>query len=153
MINIPTLAGLLAGATMLATCQQGPTGSGLTVQAARAQLRDLIVDVRAATAHRYRVLDDLGRLGPIKIIPIPEASTFAGVYFTSSDPHGTFHVQLATSPDLMDWTWRVELADQASQPTIAAVSDGGYVLACRMRFTGPVPARAPMRLRPEGSRP
>ena len=40
-----------------------------------------------------------------------------------------FHVQLATSPDLMDWTWEVELADLASQPTIAAASDGGYVVA------------------------
>jgi hypothetical protein len=29
----------------------------------------------------------------------------------------------------MDWTWRRELAGQASQPTIAPASDGGYVVA------------------------
>ena len=38
-------------------------------------------------------------------------------------------VNLATSSDLMDWTRRVELAQQASMPTIQPASDGGYVVA------------------------
>ena len=40
-----------------------------------------------------------------------------------------FHTHVATSPNLFDWTWEVERAEQASQPSIAAMSDGGYVVA------------------------
>ena len=64
-----------------------------------------------------------------KVIRIPEASTFAAVYHTWTEEDQAFHVELATSPDLMTWTWQVRLADRASQPTIAPSSDGGYVVA------------------------
>ena len=63
----------------------------------------------------------------LKVIQIPGASTFAAVYHTWTQEQ--FHVDLATSADLLTWTWRAELAAKASQPTIAAVPDAGYVVA------------------------
>jgi hypothetical protein len=47
--------------------------------------------------------------------------------------NGEAKVNLATSSDLMNWTWIRELAGSntgsASQPTIAVASDGGFVMA------------------------
>jgi hypothetical protein len=115
---------------LLASCAPGSTPSPGSIEAARAGLRDLITDVTAATAYRCQLADDRGRsMGPTAIIWVPEAGRFAAVYFTLDDGDQAFHVQLATSADLMEWTWVVELADLASQPTIAAASDGGYVVA------------------------
>lgn len=69
-------------------------------------------------------------MGPTDITFVPEADAFAAVYFTASDPEGTqYHVQLATSSDLLTWTWRVTLADRASQPSITAMDGGGYAVA------------------------
>jgi hypothetical protein len=126
---------VLAAAILLAGCAPAtppgatPTAS-VSAEAARAELRGLIDDVTAATAYRYRLTDDLGRwMDTAKVIRIPEASTFAAVYATWTEEDRAFHVELATSPDLLTWTWHVRLADRASQPTIAAVSDGGYVVA------------------------
>ena len=102
----------------------------MTAAAARAELRGLIEDVTAATAYRYRTSDDTGRwMDTAKIIWIPEADAFGAVYHSWSNADSAFHIQLATSVNLMDWAWRRELAGQASQPTIAAASDGGYVVA------------------------
>ena len=124
------LAFLLCASVLLAACLASPTASPVSVQAARAELRDLITDVSASTAHRYRAMDDLGRdMGPLEVVWIPEASTFAGVYHTWSDTDDMFHLQVATSDNLLDWTWQVELARQASQPSIEAMSDGGYAVA------------------------
>jgi len=124
------LASLLSASILLAACHAGPTASPVRIEAARAELRDLISDVTAATAYRYRAKDDLGRdMGPLEVVWIPEASAFAGVYHTWSDTDEMFHLQVATSTNLLDWTWQVELASQASQPSIEAASDGGYVVA------------------------
>ena len=69
-----------------------------------------------------------------------------------------FVVSAATSTDLLHWTWQVDLATRASQPTIRLASDGGYVVAweqkpvsqmkatCRPN-TPAVPADAPAALR------
>jgi hypothetical protein len=138
--RLPGLALVLVGlivhvgctTTLLPSVTDAPSPSPeptISVDSARTELVDLIVDVEASTAHRYRVTDNLGRwLGPTKIVWIPEASTFAASYFTTSDD-GHDRVQVATSTDLMNWTWRVELADQAAMPAIASSTDGGYVLA------------------------
>ena len=121
---------LLVAAVVLAACAPAPVAGPVSVESARAELRDLITDVTAATAYRYRLTDDLGRwMDTAKVIWIPEAQRFAAVYHTWTEADRTFHVELATSRDLMDWTWEVRLADRASQPTIAAASDGGYVVA------------------------
>ena len=95
---------------------------------ATAVLRGYIEDITKATAHRYRLTDDRGNeMDTLKVIAIPEAGGFAGLYHSYRDE--TFAVHLATSSDLMDWTWRVRLANQASMPTIKVASDGGYVVA------------------------
>ena len=124
------MASLLGVVVALSACTPAPVAAPISIEAARAELRGLITDVTEATAYRYRLADDQGRsMGPTEIIWIPEAKRFAAVYFTWDDGDEAFHVQLATSGDLFDWTWEVELADLASQPTIAAASDGGYVVA------------------------
>jgi len=127
-------AGLLAAfalaASAVAACAPAPGASPGSVEAARAELRDLITDVTAATAYRYQLADDQGRsMDTAKIIWMPEADRFAAVYHIWTEADQAFHVELATSADLMAWTSVVELADKASQPTIAAASDGGYVVA------------------------
>lgn len=97
---------------------------------ARTELRAVIEDVAGSTAYRYRLRDDLGRdMGPMQVIWVPEAERFAAVYFTWSDGDQAFHVHLATSLDLLGWTWETDLASLASQPSIAPSSDGGYVVA------------------------
>ena len=65
----------------------------------------------------------------LKVTPIVETSAYAAVYHSWSDEDQSFHVHLATSTDLLAWTWQTELGVKASQPTIAAASDGGYVVA------------------------
>lgn len=124
------LTALLILATIASGCGATASPGRVSGVAARAELRGLIEDVTAATAYRYRTTDDAGRsMDTAKIIWIPEANAFAAVYHTWSDTDSAFHVQIATSVDLMGWTWRQELASLASQPTIAAASDGGYVVA------------------------
>ena len=128
MRRLPVELVLLGAA--LAACVPTPAPAPAATADARAELRDLIADVTAATAHRYRVTDDRGRwMDTLKPIEIREASTFAAVYHTWSDADAAFHVNLATSDDLLSWTWKVELATLASQPTIAAAVGGGYVVA------------------------
>jgi hypothetical protein len=122
---------LLLGASVVAIAACQPTSSAVTLELARADLRDLITDVSDANAYRYQLTDDRGQLmGPTEIVWVPETAEFAGVYFTASDPHAVhYHARLATSPDLLNWTWRVDLADRASMPSIAPMEDGGYVVA------------------------
>lgn len=103
--------------------------SSPTISEARAELLEYVSDVPNATGYRYSVTDDQGRpMGPIKIIQVAETGEYAGVYFWGSVETG-FNVALGTSTNLLDWTWRRDLASFASQPTIAAASDGGYVVA------------------------
>ena len=101
-----------------------------TLDQARSELRSLIEDVTQATASSYGVMDDRGNvMDTVKILAVPEAGGFVGVYHTWRDDTGAFYVHLATSSDLVNWTWRVRLASEASQPTIKPASDGGYVVA------------------------
>ena len=126
---------VVVSAITLAGCAAGPSAapgppSRTSSAEARAALRGLIEDITAATAFRYDLTDDRGYpMGPSKIIWIPQAAAFAAAYFTWSEVERAFHVNLATSTDLLQWTWRQEYGAGASQPTIAAASDGGYVLA------------------------
>jgi hypothetical protein len=129
-----SLSTVLLAILLVAACggqpSPAPDPTAISIQAARAELGDLITDVTAADAYRYQLADDVGRgMDTAKVIRIPEASTFAAVYHTWSDVDESFHVQLATSDDLVHWTWRIELAALASQPTIERTPDGAYVVA------------------------
>jgi phosphatidylinositol-3-phosphatase len=100
-------------------------GLPATAAADRAQLESILQDVPAATAHRYAATDNLGNpLDTLKIINNPQG--YLGVYHTRVN--GTFHVKLATSKDLLTWTFKADLASNASQPTIQRIRDG-FLLA------------------------
>jgi len=124
------VTGTAVGATrILATGQRyGPLG-GLhlfvynpvnpTSAEARTELRYYIERVARATARRYRAFDDAGHtMDGLKIIANPDAGGFIGVYQTYRA--GTFDAHLATSTDLLHWTWRAVLDRSAAQPTIKA---------------------------------
>src|SRR5438093_7203219 len=128
----PRLTALVAaGMTLLAACESPDSnGSRPTIGEARAELRGYIEDVTQATASRFGVVDDRGHeMDTVKIIPVPESGGFVGLYHSYRVETGTFAVHLATAGDLMNWTWRRQLGDNASMPTITPASDGGYVVA------------------------
>jgi hypothetical protein len=90
-------------------------------------LRATIEAVPDATAYRYATQDDHGRsMDALKIISKPGGG-YLGVYHNG--PHGVFQVYVAESRDLLHWTSRALLDNDASQPAIAALSDSGYLLA------------------------
>lgn len=123
------LAVIVSVTLALVACGATPTEQPASA-AARTELRSLIEDVTQSSAYQYRLTDDRGRwMDSAKIIWIEEARTFAAVYHTWDDETSRFETQLATSLDLFDWTWRAGYATQASQPTIAPIDGGGYVLA------------------------
>ena len=96
--------------------------------AASIELRRLIEDVTRSTARRYGLQDDRGHeMDGLKILSVSEAGGFVGLYH--SYRNDVFDVDLATSTDLMNWTWRAHLASHASMPTIRPALDGGYVVA------------------------
>lgn len=98
-----------------------------TLEQARAELRGYIENVAQATARRYHATDNRGNvMDGVKIIASAAAGGFIGVYHTFDG--AIFNVHLATSTDLMNWTWRRQLASQASQPTLRP-SAAGYVAA------------------------
>ncbi|THU35004.1 hypothetical protein FAM09_23265 [Niastella caeni] len=107
--------------------------AGAPSDVARGKLRALINNVKGATMRRYAARDNAGHtLDCIKIIANPYVSgQFIGV--SHAVFNGVLKVNLAVSTDLVNWTWVRELAGsnngQASQPTIAVASDGGFVVA------------------------
>jgi hypothetical protein len=116
---------------VLGGCGDGgaDTGESATSQA-REELLAYVTDVQAADGHRYQVTDDLGHeMDAAKVIQVPETGGFAAVYHWWSDTTQQFTPSLATSDNLLDWEWQVDLAEDASMPTIAPATDGGYVVA------------------------
>lgn len=118
-----------AALILMGGCSSGSTLAA-DVETARADLLGYVWDITAADGFRYDVVDDQGHVvGPGKIVAVDEIGAFAMVYHWWSDETGRFTVSLGTSEDLLEWTWRVDLAEFASQPTIAAADDGGFVAA------------------------
>jgi len=117
------LAALLGGVGRFATLN-GPSAT------ARNQVRAAIEDVAGATGRRYNAVDDRRHeMGGAKIMAAPTLGEFVAVYGDFDDPTAMWEVHLATSSDLLTWTWRVRLAKGGSQPTIRPATDGGYVVA------------------------
>jgi hypothetical protein len=97
------------------------------LHSAAAVLRAAVEAVPDATAYRYATQDDHGRsMDALKIISQPDGG-YLGVYH--SGPHRVFQVYVAESRDLLHWTSKALLDNDASQPAIAALSDSGYLLA------------------------
>jgi len=86
-------------------------------------IQTLLGNVVGSTAHRYAVTDSAGNtMDTVKIITNP-AGGYLGVYHTGN------RVQLVTSTDLVNWVFRRTLDPQASQPTIFALPNGGFLTA------------------------
>jgi hypothetical protein len=90
----------------------------------------LIADVSAADGYVYDPHDDVGpnSIAGIKILQAPDGQGFVGVYGHWDEEAHEFRTYVGTSDDLLTWTRRAELGRNASQPTIANSSDGGYVV-------------------------
>jgi hypothetical protein len=124
---------LLATAVLfLPGCAQarpvGKTPAGqATGQTALEELKKLIEDIPGAAAYRYHAMDSAGNtMDTAKIIADPEGGYLA-VYHTYNGL--TFEVHLATSEDLMNWTYRQSYGSRTHQPYLAAVPGGGFLLA------------------------
>jgi hypothetical protein len=97
--------------------------------AATDRLASFIENVSAADGYRYDPHDDRGNgLTGAKILDAPDGG-FVAVSHWPDPVTNEFVTSVSTSDNLLDWTWRAELGRQASQPTIAQASDGGYVVA------------------------
>jgi hypothetical protein len=100
-------------------------GGGPGAAAARLLL-PAIENVTSATAYRYHTRDDKGStMDTLKVIPSPGGG-YLGVYHTLTA--GVFVTKLARSTNLLTWTHVVDLEPNASQPTIAPLSDGGFLV-------------------------
>jgi Bacterial Ig domain len=92
------------------------------------QLVALLQDVRAADGYRYGTTDDQGvGMDTAKIVPGPPGAGYLAVYHHLIG--GVFNVRLATSTDLLHWRHVATLENDASQPTIAELSGGGFLVA------------------------
>jgi hypothetical protein len=103
----------------------------------RFELKGLIGNVSGAVAKRFNSEDNLGnQMDTVKIIANPAVSgQFLAVYhsYECKNGCGTARINLATSTDLINWTFIKALAgslgNNATQPTIQVATDGGYVVA------------------------
>lgn len=98
--------------------------------APRAALRSIVENVTTADGKIYNAKDNTGKtMDCLKIIANPSGG-YIGVYHTMIN--GTFKTNVASSTDLLHWTWIRELAGSnnggASQPAIAATATGGFVM-------------------------
>ncbi len=86
-------------------------------------IADILTSVTDSDGHRYGLRDSLGNtMDTLKVIEEPSGG-YLGVYHTGDD------VKLATSTDLLTWTFRRTLDPQATQPTIHRLSTGGFLTA------------------------
>jgi hypothetical protein len=98
------------------------------------QLVALLQDVRAADGYRYGTTDDQGvGMDTAKIVPGPPGTGYLAVHHHLIG--GVFNVRLATSTDLLHWRYVATLENDASQPTIAELSGGGFLWRTRRRAT------------------
>jgi hypothetical protein len=91
-----------------------------------------LLDPRTAATFRANVRDNLGNgMDALDVIAAPPSLGVPGRYIGVSHTlvAGVFRTKLATSDDLVIWTYRADLDSHASQPTITALPDGGFVLA------------------------
>ena len=90
-------------------------------------LRSVIENVTSATGYRYATRDDNdSSMDGLKVIQ-DRNGDYLGVYH-SLDSAGVFHARVATSSDLVHWAYKADLDAHASQPTVAPLADGGYLV-------------------------
>jgi hypothetical protein len=109
----------------------GTASSSWAISPAEADLREAIENVTTADGKRYNARDDTGRVMDTAKIIQDYTGQYLAVYHYLNQAEARFHVAVATSTDLLDWTFRHDFGPGTHQPTIHAVSDGrkGYVVA------------------------
>jgi hypothetical protein len=109
---------------------------GTTAQAAPGDLTTMLQDVKNANGHQYDAHDNDGvGLDTAKIISKPGGGYLAVYHHLIAN---VFQVRLAQSEDLQAWHDAVTLEGAASQPTIAALSDGSFLVAYEKRGSGTI---------------
>ncbi|MED7947546.1 hypothetical protein [Streptomyces sp. BE303] len=94
----------------------------------RAELRALVENVVQADGYRYQATDSAGRsMDAAKIIQDGTGGYLAVYHTMRAD--GRFHAAIATSTDLLNWTFTQDFGAGSSQPTISEVANGGYLVA------------------------
>lgn len=102
-----------------------------TVEAAPPELTTMLENVSSAGGHRYNVVDDQGvGMDTAKIISSPQSGYLAVYHHLLSN---AFQVRLATSSDLLTWHYVTTLESEASQPTVASLTDGGFLVGYEKR--------------------
>jgi acid phosphatase type 7 len=116
----------LIGLFLVALCAPAFLPAGAQA-AGESDLITLAQDVQSASGYRYGARDDRGNsLDTLKIVNNPNGG-YLGVYHTTLS--GEYYVKVATSTDLLNWKTRTVLASHGSQPTIARLTDGGFLVA------------------------
>jgi hypothetical protein len=119
--------GLTIGACTAATVPSQRPAREPGIDLDPSAVREIVEDVAGATASRFGAHDDRGHeMDTVKVLQVSDGR-FVGLYHAGDAV--TLDVHLATSTDLIDWTWQITLAQRASMPTITPASDGGYVVA------------------------
>lgn len=117
-------AALLLALLVAAPSFAGPTSTQRAQS--RESLASIVERVDRTTAHRYGAKDDRGAaLEGLKVVQVDGRSI--GVYHAPGG--GRFNVHVATSKDLISWTRRATIDDDASQPTIAVLPGGRLLVA------------------------
>jgi hypothetical protein len=95
--------------------------------AMRGELEGYIQNVTQATASTYNATDSAGNgMDCAKIIQDTNGDYIAVYHVLQSS--GLFSVYLATSTDMVHWTYQANLGTGASQPTIQYLANGGFLV-------------------------
>lgn len=120
--NLWTIAALI-----VLFLQCGLSRASQPSDAMRGELKGYIQNVTAANASVYNAKDSNGNgMDCAKIIQDPNGGYLAVYHVEQSG--GQFSVYLATSSDLVHWTYQVSLGTGASQPTVQLLSNGGFLV-------------------------
>jgi len=88
-------------------------------------IQSIIGDIGSATKSVLGLNDNLGQgMGCLKVIPDPGSKGYLAVY-----GYGSAQIGVATSTDLVHWTFRAQVDVQATQPYITALTDGGFLVS------------------------
>jgi hypothetical protein len=141
---IPALLLKLAGAlvAVLVLPQTLPLSRPAFAQSGSSKyaLISLIENVQEATARQYGLRDSAGQtMDTLKVIQSPAAGYLGVYHYLSSD--GSFHVRVATSRDLVgssrdNWLVQADFGPHESQPTIAYLADGSFLVVVEADTNG-----------------
>lgn len=122
-LSVAAVAFAVSGGGAFAVSAEASDPSG----SARQQLISILQREKTPTGSSYQTRDNTRfTVDTIKIIRLP-AGGYLGVYHVNDN--GTFHVRVATSSDLINWTYRATLEQRGHDPTVRQLSDGSFLLA------------------------